>query len=572
MSLAWRFRPSGDTARSKTHRGCWAGLACCLQGLLLVAAVEGQAAVPVWSFEGDQPSAHFGFSVCSAGDVNGDGYSDVLVGAPDNDNGQTDEGTAYLFLGSPAGPSLVPAWTQEGNQPGAHFGSSVASAGDVNRDGYSDVLVGAPAYDDGQEDEGAVFLYLGSPGGLSSAPARTWQGGQAGGRFGSSVGCAGDVNVDGFDDVLVGAPGFDAGESDEGVAFLFLGTASELPSVPAWLAEGNQAGASFGSSVAGLGDLNGDGFGDVVIGAPLFDGGIADEGQARVFGGTSSGLGASPLQSVQASRAGAHFGHSVAGSGDLTGSGGLRILFGAPNYVYTHPEEGGTFLGLLGQLPFFLDFGRQDFAHRGVSIASAGDVNADGRRDVVIGADLFDDGEEDEGRVTVHLGDAGFVVDRTPTWIADGNQPFCAFGFSVASAGDVNGDGYDDVVVGAPQYDRGQTDEGRAFVFLGPSGVVTGAEGGPRAPEQSRIQLFPSPSSEIVFVQGERLASQDILVARLYDLQGRLVHSTSIGKATNGFIRTSISTKELATGVYFVKLAGENGVPVGPARRMVVVR
>jgi hypothetical protein len=121
-----------------------------------------------------------------------------------------------------------------------------------------------------------------------------------------------------------------------------------------------------------------------------------------------------------------------------------------------------------------LDFGRQDFAHRGVSIASAGDVNADGLMDVVIGADLYDAGEEDEGVVTVHLGHESFVVDRTAAWTAQSNQPFSAFGFSVASAGDVNGDGYSDVVVGAPKYDSGQNDEGSAFVFLGPSGIPVG--------------------------------------------------------------------------------------------------
>jgi hypothetical protein len=504
--------------------------------------------------------------------VDRDGYSDVFVGAPDNDNVQNDEGAAYLFLGSPAGLSLAPAWAQESDQPGARFGFCVASAGDVNGDGYSDALVGAPDYDDGQEDEGAVFLYLGSPGGLSSAAARSWQGDQAGSRFGFSVGCAGDVNGDGFDDVLIGAPGFDGGESDEGAAFLFLGSASAVASTPAWSAEGNQAGASFGSSVAALGDMNGDGFGDVVIGAPNFSGGQVAEGLARVFGGTSSGLGASPLQSFEANNEDTHFGFSVAGSGDLSGDGVLRILFGAPSYTYTHQEEGGTFLAGLGQSIFFLDFGRQDFAHRGISIASAGDVNADGLRDVVIGADRFDAGEEDEGRVTLHLGHPSFVVDRTPAWFSDGNQPFCAFGSSVASAGDVNGDGYDDVVVGAPLYDRGQSDEGRAFVFLGPSGTITGVEVESGASGLSGIRVFPSPSSETVFVRVAQQTSRGVLEAQIYDLQGRLVHIHSIGQASQGFVRTSISTKNLVTGVYFVKVVGENGVAVGPARRFVVVR
>jgi hypothetical protein len=439
-----------------------------------VATAHSQTIAPAWSFEGDQPNAHLGYSVASAGDVNGDGYSDVLVGAPEKDNGQTDEGAAYLFLGSPIGLSFAPAWIAESNQPSAHLGTSVASAGDVNGDGYHDVLVGVPDFDDGQADEGAVFLYLGSPSGLASIPAKMWQQDQADARFGASVACAGDVNADGFDDVLIGAPSFDGGESDEGAAYLFLGAASDLQSTPAWIAQGNQAGSLFGSCVAALGDFNGDGFDDVATGAPLFDGGHTDEGQALVFGGTSSGLGSNPLQSFERDQEGAHFGSSIAGAGDLTGHGIHRILFGAPFYAYTHTEEGGTWFASLVQGLFFLDFGRQDFAHRGVSIASAGDVNADGLMDVVIGADLYDAGEEDEGVVTVHLGHESFVVDRTAAWTAQSNQPFSAFGFSVASAGDVNGDGYSDVVVGAPKYDSGQNDEGSAFVFLGPSGIPVG--------------------------------------------------------------------------------------------------
>ena len=137
-------------------------------------------------------------------------------------------------------------------------------------------------------------------------------------------------------------------------------------------------------------------------------------------------------------------------------------------------------------------------------------MNADGLTDVVIGADRLDSGEEDEGRVTVHLGHPSFVVDWTPAWIADGNQPFCAFGSSVASAGDVNGDGYGDVVVGAPNYDHGESDEGRAFVFLGPSGTITSV-GESEAQGTSSIMIFPSPISGTIFVQWYRLTSRATL-------------------------------------------------------------
>ena len=106
--------------------------------------------------------------MATAGDVNGDGYSDVIVGAPRYDNGQTDEGRAFVYHGSAAGLAPPPAWTAEGNQAGADFGGSVATAGDVNGDGYSDVIVGAPVYDNGQTDEGRAFVYHGSAAGLGA--------------------------------------------------------------------------------------------------------------------------------------------------------------------------------------------------------------------------------------------------------------------------------------------------------------------------------------------------------------------------------------------------------------------
>src|SRR5688572_25632294 len=119
-------------ARGKRHLSRCVGLVSLLYWSVFVGTAHSQTVAPAWTSEGDQPNAHFGSSVASAGDVNGDGYSDLLVGAPENDNGQADEGTAYLFLGSPAGLALTPAWTAESNQPGAHLGTSVASAGDVN--------------------------------------------------------------------------------------------------------------------------------------------------------------------------------------------------------------------------------------------------------------------------------------------------------------------------------------------------------------------------------------------------------------------------------------------------------
>ena len=111
-----------------------------------------------WTAESDQASAYFGSGAASAGDVNGDGFADVVVGAWGYDNGQASEGRAFVYLGSAAGPSTSPAWTAESDQANALFGMFVSAAGDVNGDGFGDVVVGAPQFGNGQADEGRAFF------------------------------------------------------------------------------------------------------------------------------------------------------------------------------------------------------------------------------------------------------------------------------------------------------------------------------------------------------------------------------------------------------------------------------
>ena len=137
-----------------------------------------------WCGESDQAWAQYGACVSTAGDVNGDGFSDVVVGARFYSNGQSGEGRAYLYLGSAAGLASSPSWTAESNQASAEFGKVVATAGDVNGDGFDDVLVGAWSYSDGQSQEGRVYLYLGSGSGLAPAPAWTWEPNVPNERFG----------------------------------------------------------------------------------------------------------------------------------------------------------------------------------------------------------------------------------------------------------------------------------------------------------------------------------------------------------------------------------------------------
>jgi hypothetical protein len=429
---------------------------------------------PDWTAGGDQENSWFGVSVSTAGDVNGDGYSDVIVGAMGFENAQTDEGKVFVYYGSKAGLSKTPNWTAEGNQEGVLFGASVATAGDVNGDGFSDIIIGARTYTNGQQAGGRVFVYYGSEMGLPGIPNWTASGDQEGDLFGISVSTAGDVNNDGYGDVIIGASLYDNGETDAGRVFIYHGSATGLSNTPDWTAAGNQAHIFFGGSVATAGDVNGDGYSDVVIGAYGFDYEQGMQGQAFVYYGSANGLLSTPNWTAEGNQGGACFGGSVATAGDVNGDGFSDIIVGSSDSCGGLEDRAFAFHGSatgLSAAPAWSAESHQNESDFGDAVAAAGDVNGDGYSDVIVGANRYDSGQEDEGRVFVYYGsEAG--LSKTPNWTAEGDQAFAYFGGSVATAGDVNKDGSSDVIVGAWFYDSGQAEEGQAFVYHGQKNVL----------------------------------------------------------------------------------------------------
>ncbi|MEO7307341.1 MAG: FG-GAP-like repeat-containing protein [Ferruginibacter sp.] len=424
--------------------------------------------------ESNQANTIFGIFLSSAGDVNGDGYSDIIVGAPWYDNGETDEGRAFIFHGSPTGINPVAAATVESDQAATWFGRGIACAGDVNGDGYSDVIVGAFTYDNGQTDEGAAFVYHGSPTGINTTAAAILESNQGSANFGISVAGAGDINGDGYSDVIVGANLFDNGQTDEGAAFVYYGSATGVNTVAVAILESNQGSANFGISVAGAGDINGDGYSDIIVGANMYDNGQSDEGAAFVYNGSLTGINIIPAAIVESNQAFAQYGWSVAAAGDVNGDAFSDIIVGAWDYDNGQTAEGAAFVyhgsatGVNTTAAAILEPNQAD-ANYGISVASAGDVNGDGYSDVVAGAYFYDNGQPDEGGAFVYHG-SSTGVSTTAAAILESNQAISRLGACVASAGDVNGDGYSDVVVGAYFYDNGETDEGAAFVYLGNGG------------------------------------------------------------------------------------------------------
>lgn len=424
--------------------------------------------------ESNQISALMGISVASAGDVNADGYSDVIVGTTQYDGGQTDEGAAFIYHGSATGISSIAAVRLESDITGALMGSSVASAGDVNGDGYCDVIAGANGYTNSEAAEGAAFLYHGSAIGINAVAASLVESNQAAAQMGISVASAGDVNADGYSDVIVGAYLYDSGQNNEGVAFVYHGSASGINTTAAANLESNLVNAQLGISVASAGDINGDGYSDVIAGADGYTNGETTEGAFFVYHGSAIGINGTAAAIVESNQTSARLGFSVASAGDVNGDGYSDVIAGAYNYNNGQASEGAAFIyqgtatGISTAATALLEC-NQIGANLGISVASAGDVNGDGYSDVIVGAYLYDNGQNNEGAAFVYHGSAT-GISTTAAMIVESNQISARMGYSVAGAGDINGDGYSDVIVGAPYYDNGHNDEGAAFVYHGNAG------------------------------------------------------------------------------------------------------
>jgi hypothetical protein len=405
---------------------------------------------PDWMATGEGEANNFGYSAATAGDVNGDGYADVVVGA---DRYKQFTGRTYVYLGNASGLSDTPIFTATGEDVNNHFGYSVDTAGDVNGDGYDDIIVGAYHY---KEFTGRVYIYAGNANGLSATPALTITGEAPDTYFGRSVGAAGDVNGDGYDDVIVGAQAYDHWT---GRVYVYAGSPSGVGATPIFTAGGEGPSDSYGRSVGAAGDVNGDGCSDIIVGAH----GYGDfQGRVYVYAGSAEGLGAVPTFTATGAGANGHFGYSAGTAGDVNRDGYDDLIVGANHqskntgwvYVFAGSSNG------LSATPIFTATGESEYNHYGDSVGTAGDTNGDGYDDVIVGAYHYNDST---GRVYVYSGGAD-GLNITPILSVTGEGPASSFGRSVGTAGDVNGKGHADLVIGACGYDNYT---GRAYLYLG---------------------------------------------------------------------------------------------------------
>ena len=466
-----------------------------------------------FSIQGDAAIDWAGWRVSEAGDVNGDGFDDILVGAPLNVGAGDIGGAAYLIFGRSGGFGNIDlsnlaasdGFVINGDGDSYYAGQNISGAGDVNGDGFDDLIIsGVDSAPGGTR--GSAYVIFGKAAGFgtvvltSLAPSDGFviQGKYAAGRLHTSS--AGDVNGDGFDDMIVGAR---LDNNAAGSAYVIFGKGAgfgtidlaNLSSSAGFAILGAASGDMLGRSVSDAGDVNGDGFDDLIVGAYNGDLGGADSGQAYVIFGKASGFGTVNVSSlaaadgfiIQGDAAGDWTGFSVSAAGDVNGDGFDDVIVGAPQgdngganageaYVIFGKASGFGTIDLTNFTSFqgFIVQGDANGDQAGFSVSGAGDVNGDGFDDIIIGAPYGDDGGADAGNAYVIYGHSGSfgTVDLTdlPTsagFIIQGDVAGDQAGWSVSRLGDINGDGGADIIVGAPLNNDGGIEAGKAYVIFG---------------------------------------------------------------------------------------------------------
>ena len=467
-----------------------------------------------------------GDSVASAGDVNGDGFLDLIVGAFGAHPHGPYSGASYVVFGSASGFGAnldlstlngANGFKISGVSAGDISGRTVASAGDVNGDGFDDVIVSAIGGHAHGPYTGASYVVFGKASGFSANFNLSGLNGANGFKItgvaaydysGSSVSSAGDINGDGFADLIVGARGASASASSygSGVSYVVFGKAggfganlnlSSLNGTNGFKITGEATYDHSGQSVSSAGDVNGDGFADLFIGAPYASPYSYASGASYVVFGKAGGFGAtfdlSTLDGTNGFRISGEAskdlsGRSVAQAGDVNGDGFSDLIIGAVNgdsgagasYVVFGKASGfgaDVDLSTLDGTNGFKIGGGDSYSHSGYAVASAGDVNGDGFDDLIVSAlgSGAPSGAYTTAAAYVVFGKAsGFdpeidlsSLDGTNGFKIDGASLYEGAGLSVASAGDLNGDGLADLIIGSPHASPHGDYSGVSYVVYG---------------------------------------------------------------------------------------------------------
>ncbi|CAC9967407.1 hypothetical protein [uncultured Gammaproteobacteria bacterium] len=488
---------------------------------LITVSVKGKL-VRGFAINGEDAGDHNGVSASTAGDVNGDGLDDLIVGAHRaNLSGKPDAGKSYVVFGKidstainlSAIASGTGGFVINGENENDLSGRSVSSAGDVNGDGLDDLIVGVDqAYVNGKQRVGKSYVVFGKidSTAINQSAIVNGTGGfvingeSAFNQSGHSVSTAGDVNGDGLDDLIVGAFLVDLGVGKSYIVFGKIdNTAINLSTIASgtggFVIIGESAGDWSGYSVSNAGDVNGDGLDDLIVGAHGVDlSGKSNAGKSYVIFGKkdSTAINLSVISNgtggfvIIGENEGDNSGYSVSSAGDVNGDGLDDLIIGADKADLGNKLDTGKSYVIFGKTDStainlstiasgtggFVINGENVDDISGNSVSTAGDVNGDGLDDLIVGSKYADlSNKTNAGKSYVIFGktdntavNLSAIVSGTGGFVINGENASNYSGYTVSTAGDVNGDGLDDLIIGATEADsNGKLDTGKSYVIFG---------------------------------------------------------------------------------------------------------
>jgi len=432
--------------------------------------------VPAWTTGTDPRHRDLGWQF-ALGDLDRDGRQDLVLADPGYSDSLAEQGAVEWYRGTPHGLTTEPAWHTVGTVTGERRGWSVDAGGDLDGDGYADVVTSdCLRRDDRGRAFGHVRIYHGGPSGPGPAPPRLLPAELQVASFVTITRAVGDVNGDGFQDLLATEQNWNGEHRNQGRVRIYRGGPQGLGEQETWSLLGDPQSSAFGTFVVPLGDVNGDHLADLVIGAGFWHDGRGETGAAHVLFGSAAGPVRAPHGLVTGDRGGDLLGvhRSLEAIGDADRGGVPDLAVGIVGHDGLGKEVGevriyrGTRDGLAPH-PIWRAQGYSSNGQLGCSIAGGADVDGDGIHDLLVGCYGFALTAEKAGAGGIFLyrgtGDAR-AFERTPAWWVAWEQPESLFGAAVGLA-DLDGDGHADLIAGAPRWRDGPTQIGRVVVYRG---------------------------------------------------------------------------------------------------------